>query len=196
MAMDYLHKLVESMNFPENIPAEEIEAVIKRRKTVRLNKNEFFLKAGEVPRHIGYVVAGLMRLYYINTDGVEITKHFCMENTLAISYSAFLLREGSSFYIQALEDTELYVFDYDTYRDLLAGHACWQSVAKKLSDLLFIIKEKREAELLLCNAQERYGRFLKDYPNLEKRLNQYHIASYLGITPESLSRIRANFMES
>ncbi len=196
MAMDYLHQLVESMNFPENIPAEEIGTVIQRRKTVRLNKNEFFLKAGEVPRHIGYVVTGLMRLYYINTDGGEITKHFCMENTLAISYSAFLLREESSFYIQALEDTELYVFDYDTYRDLLAGHVCWQSVAKKLSDMLFIIKEKREAELLLYNAQERYARFLKDYPNLEKRLNQYHIASYLGITPESLSRIRANFRES
>ena len=58
--------------------------------------------------------------------------------------------------------------------------------------MLFIIKEKRESELLLNNAQERYLQFLEDYPDLENRISQYHIASYLNIAPESLSRIRAN----
>ena len=70
---------------------------------------------------------------------------------------------------------------------------CWQIVARKLAEMVFILKEKREAELLLSDAQERYQQFLADYPNLEKHIAQYHIASYLGITPESLSRIRAKW---
>ena len=61
--------------------------------------------------------------------------------------------------------------------------------------MLFVLKEKREAELLLDNAQERYQQFLEDYPDLEGRIAQYHIASYLGVTPESLSRIRAGLKD-
>jgi CRP-like cAMP-binding protein len=192
MQSNYLKKLVESMNFAQDIPKEEAVKLMERKKEKTLKANEFFLMAGDVPRYIGYVISGLLRLYYIDAEGKDVTKHFCPENTLAISYSAFLQREESRFFIQALEDTRMYLFDYQTYSDLLKGHVCWQIAAKKLAEMLFIIKEKREAELLLQNAQERYLRFLEDYPDLEKRLNQYHIASYLNITPESLSRIRSN----
>jgi len=115
-----------------------------------------------------------------------------VENTCAISYAAFVQREESKLYIQALEDTELLVIDYKIYRKLLDSHVCWQEAAKKLAELIFILKEKREAGLLLHDARERYLQFLGDYPNLENRISQYHIASYLGIAPESLSRIRAN----
>ncbi len=103
----------------------------------------------------------------------------------------FLQRTESLLYLQALEDTTLLVIDHATYTELLARHVGWQVTARKLAELLFIIKEKREAELLLLSAPERYARFRRDFPGLEQRVNQYHIASYLGITPESLSRICA-----
>lgn len=179
------------MNFAAGVPEEEARKLLDRKKEKTLKANEFFLRAGEVPRFIGYVASGLLRLYYIDAEGRDVTKHFSPEGTLAISYSAFLQREESRFFIQALEDTKLYVIDHQTYQELLQGHACWQVVAKKFADLLFIIKEKRESELLLLNAQERYEHFLEDYPDIEKRVNQYHVASYLRITPESLSRIRS-----
>jgi CRP-like cAMP-binding protein len=192
---NYLNRLADMMNFPAAIPREELRRLLRRKKTIRLAKGEYFLMAGDVPEYIGFVRSGLLRLFYIDMDGAEANKHFCMENTIASSYGAFLQREESKFYIQALEDTKLLAIDYQTYLDLLNSHMCWQIVARKLAELLFILKEKREWEFLLTNAQERYMQFLQDYPDLEQRLSQYHIASYLGITPESLSRIRASLRQ-
>lgn len=94
-----------------------------------------------------------------------------------------------------MEDSTLITVDYETYQELLGSHTCWQIVARKLAEMVFILKEKREAELLLNSAPERYQQFLTDYPDLETRVPQYHIASYLGITPESLSRIRSILKE-
>ena len=192
---NYLNRLADTMNFPADIPREELCRLLRRKTDIRLAKGEYFLMAGDVPEYIGFVRSGLLRLLYIDMDGTEANKHFCVENTLAISYSAFLLREASKFFIQALEDTRLLAIDHQTYLDLLNSHACWQIIARKLAEMLFILKEKREGELLMNNAQERYIQFLQDYPDLERRLSQYHIASHLGITPESLSRIRSSLRQ-
>jgi CRP-like cAMP-binding protein len=192
MEKDYINKLVDKLNITEMIPKEELARFCARRKVITVKKNEFFLQAGVVPDRIGFNLAGLLRLYYIDDKGNEITKHFCLENTCAISYAAFIQREESKVYIQALEDTRLLVVDYRTYCKLLDSHSCWREVARKLAELIFILKQKREAGLLLHDAGERYMQFLADYPNLENRISQYHIASYLGIAPESLSRIRAH----
>jgi CRP-like cAMP-binding protein len=121
------------------------------------------------------------------------TAHFCVENTPAISYSAFIKREPSKFSIQALEDSKLLNFTYNDYITLLNSSVCWQIAARKLAELIFVLKENREAELLLLDANGRYKNFIHDFPNLLNRIPEYYIASYLRITPESLSRIRANF---
>ncbi|MEN6351246.1 MAG: Crp/Fnr family transcriptional regulator [Syntrophomonas sp.] len=193
---DYLNRLTGGIDdFITGIPEEEQVKLHKLIKSVSVKKDDYFLKAGEIPNRIGFVVSGLLRLFYIDSSGMEINKYFCLENSLAISYSAFLLREESKLYIQALEDSDLYVIDYKAYNQLIKSHHCWEIAARKLAEMLFIIKEKKEAALLLNSAQERYLTFLKDYPHLEKRINQYHIASYLGITPESLSRIRSNLRQ-
>jgi CRP-like cAMP-binding protein len=191
----YLSKLVDAANFASGIPEEEQRKLEQCIRPIELKRDTYFLREGEIPQRIGFNKSGLLRYFYIDRNGVELTKHFCLENTLAISYSAFLQRVESRFYIQALEDTKLLVVDYDTYHDLLDSHPCWQIAARKLAEMLFILKEKREAELLLDSAQERYQQFLVDYPGLEKRIPQYHIASYLGIVPESLSRIRSSLKE-
>ncbi len=178
--------------------ARETIAKLKslRKKIVYLRKNEFFLQAGDIPDRLGYNVSGLLRLFYIDDSGKEINKHFCMENTVAVAYGPFLRREESEISIQALEDTKLLVIDHKTYDDLLSGHVCWQTVARKMAEFIFMLGQKRESEFLLIDAEERYLQFLRDYPNLISRISQYHIASYLGITPESLSRIRAGLKRS
>jgi len=193
---DYLSSLADAMNFVGDIPEEELKKALERARFITVKKNSYFLRAGEVPRRIGFLKSGLMCLFYIDLNGMEVNKHFSLENTLAISYSAFLQQTESKFFIQALEDSRLLTIDYDTYHELLGGHICWQIVARKLAEMVFILKEKREAELLLNDAQERYQRFLADYPGLERRIAQYHVASYLGITPESLSRIRSNLKQN
>lgn len=196
MKSNYLKELADSKNFIADIPKDEQNKLLIYLNSIKIKKDDFFLRAGEIPNRIGFIKSGLFRLFYIDINGIEITKHFSFENTLVISYSAFIQREESKFYIQALEDSEIFIIDYKTYSELLNSHICWQIAAKKLAEMLFILKEKREAELLLNDAQERYLQFLKDFPNLEHRLNQYHIASYLRIAPESLSRIRKNLKQN
>lgn len=192
MRVDYFEDLVASMHFGEEIPREEARAFFKVKKRLFLEKGSYFLRAGEVPYRIGYNVSGLLRLFYVSASGTEINKHFCIEKSLAVNFDAFLRREKSKLYIQALEDTKLLVIDHDAYQYLLTRHPCWQRIGQKLSEMLVRVSQKRESELLLMDAKERYVQFVRDNPNLVNRISQYHIASYLGITPESLSRVRAS----
>jgi CRP-like cAMP-binding protein len=196
MEPNYLHDLVSSMDFTKGIPREELRKLFRRKKTIYLKKDEYFLRAGEIPGRLGFNISGLLRLFYIDDSGKEINKHFCLERTVATAYKPFIRREESEIYIQALEDTKLLVIDYKTYNELLNSHTCWETIARKMAELIFILLQKRESELLLTDAQERYRQFLLDYPTLVNRISQYHIASYLGITPESLSRIRTNLKQS
>lgn len=173
------------------IPTGELKKAEAIFHPLRLDKGHFFVRAGATPQTLGFVISGLLRLYYIDKEGNDFTKSFCMENSFVAAYSALLLAEPSRLFTETVEDTVLLAANYDAYNTLSNGHHCWQIINRKLAETLFIKKEKRESELLLDDATSRYLKFLADYPGLEARLKQYHIASYLGITPVTLSRIRA-----
>jgi len=149
-----------------------------------------------MPKTIGIVMSGILRLYYVDADGDEYSKSFCAEDSFVAAYSALLLQQASRLFIQALEDTRLLIADYAVFRSLSTQHPCWQTLNCKVAEFLFIKKEKRESALLLDDATTRYLSFQAEYPGLETRLKQHHIASYLGITPVTLSRIRAQLRSS
>jgi CRP-like cAMP-binding protein len=100
----------------------------------------------------------------------------------------------SHFYIEALEDSEILIIPYDKWKLLLEKDTFWIKLLLKFVEKGFKTKEKRERELLLLNAETRYLNFLKEFPDLENRISQSIIASYLGIQPESLSRIKKNIL--
>ncbi|BAB75709.1 Crp/Fnr family transcriptional regulator [Anabaena sp. FACHB-709] len=179
-------------NFAD-IPADEIQKLNQTFYPLPLTAGEFFIQAGDIPRQIGFVISGILRLYYVNASGTEFTKSFCPEDHFVAAYSALILKQPAQFYIEALEDSLLLVADYDKFTQLCAEHSCWQIIKHKFLEALYLKKEKREAELLLDDATTRYQKFLAEYPHLDHRVKQYHIASYLGISPVSLSRIRKNF---
>ncbi len=161
-------------------------------QTHTLNRSEFFVRAGDVPQAIGFVLSGILRLYYVDSDGNESTKSFCAENSFVAAYSALLMRQPSRLFIQALEDAKLLIADYSTYRSLAESQMSLQQLNCKIAESLFIKKERRESAFLLDDAKTRYLSFLEEYPGLEARLKQYHIASYLGMTSVTLSRIRTH----
>lgn len=185
------HPLFQFLQSLADIPHSEFERVRMVFRPACLAKGQYFIQAGEVPTTFGFLVSGLCRLYYLDTSGTEWTKSFCLANTVIAAYSALLLGEPSRLFIEALEDSTLLVADYAMYQTLTRDHPCWQILSGKFAEGLFIKKEQRESELLLDDAPTRYAKFLTEYPGLESRVKQYHIASYLGITPVSLSRIRA-----
>lgn len=174
-----------------DIPEDEFDRLAKLLRRVSIPKGGHFLRAGERPESLAFLASGIMRLYYLGENGDEFTKSFCTAVDLVAAYSALLRSEASRLSIEAIEDSTLLVLPYCTYRILADGRACWETLDRRIAEELFVKKERREAELLLDDAAARYANFLSAYPGLEDRILQRHVASYLGISPVSLSRIRA-----
>lgn len=191
MNQEALTKLTALLRSLADIPDSEMARVLALFRHVELAKGDVFVRAGEVPEQMAFLDSGLMRLYYIREDGEEFTKSFLSEGEIVGAYSALLRSEPSRLWSDALEDSTVLVASYHEYVPIAEGHPCWQVVNRKFAEVLFIKKEQREASLLLDDAETRYRMFLAEYPSLQHRLKQHHIASYLGITPVSLSRIRA-----
>jgi CRP-like cAMP-binding protein len=155
-----------------------------------LSEGEYFIRAGESSEYFGFVNAGLVRFFYQTPRGTEFNKSFAQENQFMGAYSAYLTTTATRFSIQAMEETHILVAKIRNIVNLYDKHKCWEKLGRILAEQLYIKKEQREAEFLLDDAETRYQTFLAQYPDLENRLAQYHIASYLGITPVALSRIR------
>lgn len=183
-------QLVDTIKSFADFPDNELKHFCSLFSPKNIKKGEFFLKAGEIPQYLGFIQTGIMRLYYISESGMEFTKHFCTKGSFVLSFGAYLEDRESRFYIEAIKDTHLLLANVNEHRKLVDRHPSWQIVGRKIAENQYLLKEKRESEFLLDDALTRYLNFLADYPNLESEIQQYYIASYLGITPESLSRIR------
>lgn len=155
-----------------------------------LKKDTFFLQEGEKSTEIGLIVKGIFRSYYIDKTGNDITKYFYEEGGVLFSYLAHLCKNESMYYIQALEDSEILVAKISDFEKIVEENYQLLLFYKKMIDNVLVIKEEHASSFKLLDSTERYKQFVNSYPELEKRLKQCHIASYLGITPVSLSRIR------
>jgi CRP-like cAMP-binding protein len=173
-----------------NLPPSRIREILSISKVKSISRNEYFIEAGTVPRKFGFVISGLFRYLYISDKGVEFTKGIISEHNFISSYSAMRYGNPSYFFVEALEDSEILEIQYDKWLELKETDRFWDQFLVALVEKGFSIKEKRERDLLLLDAETRYKNFLNEFPGLEKRIKQHIIASYLGITPESLSRIR------
>ncbi|MBP7460102.1 MAG: Crp/Fnr family transcriptional regulator [Candidatus Delongbacteria bacterium] len=153
-------------------------------------KGDFFIREGEVAGYLGFIIKGLMKFYYIDSRGNEWIKHFAVENSFMTAFTSFQNQTPSLYNIEAVEDTMVMMVDYNRYHDGISTVMVWNTVARKFVERLYQIKEKREADFLKHDARERYQIFLEEYPHLIYRVSMKDIASYLGITSVTLSRIR------
>ena len=149
-----------------------------------------FVRAEQIPTEFGFVINGLFRYVYISREGKELTKVFMPENSFISSYSAMISRTSSYFTIESLEQSDVLVIPYSGWQKLRERNPKWNLLLIKMLEKGYATKEKREREFLLFDAENRYKIFLEEHPTLEKRVKQHMIASYLGITPIALSRIR------
>ncbi|MGN7764850.1 Crp/Fnr family transcriptional regulator [Paenibacillus sp. 22594] len=155
-----------------------------------IQKDMFFLQEGEESTEIGLIIKGIFRSYYMDKTGNDRTKYFYAEGAALFSYAAYLSQKESMYYIQALEDSEILVAKISDFEEIVEGNYQLLLLYKKMIDGVLVAKEEHASSFKLLNSTERYKQFLAAYPGLEERLKQYHLASYLGITPVSLSRIR------
>jgi len=156
----------------------------------QLKKGAVFTKKGAYAKHIAFVNTGVLRAYYSNDKGEYYNKTFFTETDFVGAYSSLVTRQKNLIDIDCLTDCTLLVADFATITDLYASHPTIERLARLLAERFFVQKEKREIELVTLEAKDRYLIFKEEHPQLEQRIPQYHIASYLGITPTQLSRIR------
>lgn len=155
-----------------------------------VKKNEIILREGEISDSTFFVEKGLLRMYSIDKAGKEHVIQFAPENWIISDTTSQLLNEKSRFYIEAIEESIIVVTKEGFFENL---SKIYPDVAEKNQRLMFNhIKnlQNRVNALISTTAEERYMDFLKKYPNLMLRAPQWMVASYLGITPESLSRVR------
>lgn len=173
-----------------NIPRQYQEELMRISKPATLQKGDYFIRHGQVPKKIAFVIQGLFRYLYIDTGGNEFTKGLIAENGFMSSYSAMIAQTPSWFCIEALEQAEILEIAYPDWLELQKTDRFWDQFLIAILEKAFVTKERRERELLLLDAGSRYRIFRSEFPELEKRVSLQIIASYLGIQPESLSRIR------
>ena len=157
-------------------------------RTIR--RKMYFLQAGEPSVELAMVIKGLFRSFYIDEAGNDVTKYFYPEGSRLFSYKAYVTNENSMYSIQALEDSEVLVAKISDFEKAVKSNLHLFAFYKKILDDALIMKEDHASSFKLLTSVERYKQFLAQYPGLEKRVKQYQLASYLGITPVSLSRIR------
>lgn len=155
-------------------------------------KNELFLSEGQIPRTVAFVSEGLLAQSYTSEHGDIIIKRFFPEGYFAASTSALLQKSPSMFAIKALETSVVLEYNFNDFKLLTEKYIDMAAVYIRYMELHWIIeKEPLEIAFRSDTAKTRYLEFLRSYPTLEPRLKQHEIASYLGITPTQLSRIRA-----
>lgn len=164
-----------------------LDSVFKEKE---IKKNEFFLKQGDKSTEVAFIRKGVFRSFYIDKKGNDITKYFYAEESVLFSYVAYLTNKESSYYIQAVEDSCILVTKVSDFEKIAKDNYNLLSFYKKLLDEAIVMKEEHVCSFKLLNSLERYEQFKIMYPGLEQRIKQHHLASYLGITPVSLSRIR------
>lgn len=155
-------------------------------------KGDIFVKEGDICKQVLFIHQGVFR-YYLVHEGQDITKDFAVDtlNPFCTAYTSFILQKPSDIWIEALESSRVWIWNRTDIHPLFQHHPAWLRFSKTMAELLFLRKEEKEIERLKWSAEERYRHFLTRFPGLSQRVAQYHTATYLGITPESLSRIRA-----
>jgi CRP-like cAMP-binding protein len=174
-----------------DLPAKAEQAWASLLKEKRYGKDEPFIRAGDVPTTFAFVVDGLLCQHHVGREGEIVIKYFFPENRIAASVSATLLGEPSLFTITAIEESSVLEYDFAAFKSLVSEYPAIAAFYIEYMERHWIIeKEPLEVSFRKDNALRRYLDFVRREPNLHKRLKQHHIAAWLGITPESLSRLR------
>ena len=173
------------------LSADDIAASLPHWQTRRIAKGQFYNKQNVVCKDLGIVVSGIFRIYHYDAaTNEERNLYFFSENQFIVSFGSFVYQFPCNYYIEALEDAEIVYIPYTALQGIYASHPTWQRFGRLLAEHFFVQSQRRAEELLFLSHEERYVNLLAEHPNIINRVAAYHIASYLGIKNQSLSRIR------
>jgi CRP-like cAMP-binding protein len=175
-----------------SLTTKDIDFMLSLFKPVTLAKKKFFLKIGERCNQAAFINSGMLRIFYPNDKGEETTCYFALPHEFVTSLSSFITQNPSTENIQAILPTELYVISKQNLEMLYKQIPATQEFGRKATENVALLMEKRMSLFLNSSAAERYQFLLKNNPVLIQTVPLQYLASYLGVTPQHLSRLRKN----
>ena len=169
--------------------AEELETIMSHFRPMSLPAGEFFVDEGLVSHNIGFVTKGYMRTYYEINDQ-EVTTMVLTKHNIVSAHASFTLAKPSKAYIQAITDCELLVMSRKSMDELYEKFPKWERLGRIIMEEVYAYMECRVVDYLSLSPEERYLKMLEHDAKLLKNVPLRYIASMLGVTPETLSRIR------
>ncbi|MGI4865120.1 MAG: Crp/Fnr family transcriptional regulator [Janthinobacterium lividum] len=160
----------------------------------KVKRRHYLLQEGEICKHFAFVVRGALRLYTVDEKGVEHITRFAVENRWIGDRESYVQLTPSAYSIDSLEDSEVLLITNTQVQELIQTVPAIAQLARALDQRAYIASQKRLHTFIACTAEERYTEFLAKYPDYLRRFPQHMIASYLGISPETLSRIRTKHL--
>jgi CRP-like cAMP-binding protein len=172
-------------------PATQLDAFIAAGRRRSLSSKSTFIDADMVCAEVAFIHEGILRYHVIDpATGDDHTKDFSFPRSFSTAYTSVVTRAPSHIFISAVTDATLTVWSWATLETLFEQDLSWATLGRKIAQQLYVRKEQRELSFLLQSATERYLSMLAEFPADIHAVPQYYIASYLGITPETLSRLK------
>lgn len=175
--------------------AADMELFYPILQSKQVKRRGYLLKEGEVCRYVYYLVNGFFRMFYVDYDGNEINYRFTPKNNFLVDFQSFLLQKPSHFYWQAMQEADLLALSYHDIHQLYAASAAWNNFGRLVAERVYLQLNERVEMLLFMTPEERYRHLLETQPELFAQVSQFHLSSYLGVKPESLSRLRRRLLK-
>lgn len=172
------------------LTAKEKEELSQRFTERRIKRRTYVLQQGDVCKHFSFVVSGCLKMYAVDANGKEHNLQFVAENDWITDLASFYSEKPSKVYIEAIEPTTILQIKHKDLLELYINYHKFDRNFRIIIEQKYIELQDRVLQNISTTAEERYRHFIENYPNLVNRLPNTQIASYLGITPEFLSKIR------
>jgi CRP-like cAMP-binding protein len=171
------------------LPDPDWELLASKLQQRKFQKKQQILFAGRVEEYVSFIETGIVR-YFVQDEDKEITFEIAFENSFATAYDSFLTRKPVAYAAEALTDTILWSLTWSDLQELYTTTSEGNRIGRLAAEELYIKKNRRQLALLKDSAEQRYCSLLTDYPLLVRFIPLKYLASYIGITPQALSRIR------
>lgn len=190
-----INKLRQIYKFGKELSIEDAGILIKSAKSKSFKKKEIIIEEGSLKTDVYFLRSGLVRAYCINDKGDEITFGLISENQILTNVDIILFDQPSRFYYECIEDTKTFSIDFDKVQNIIESNPKLERNRKFFARNAMKKMLQRLETFVLMNAEERYEDFIKNNPTLSNRVPDKYLANVLGITPVSLSRIRARIVK-
>lgn len=183
--------IFDQLNAIVSLTPGEVEEVRAALVPQRIARGNYLAEEEKVCDHIAFINKGYFRFYMTQQSGTELTTHLSGPGEFISSFTSFLMRRPSAEMIQAVTDTEVYLLHYDVLQRLYDKNHRFERIGRMITEKNFLAKDRQVVSFIKDTAEERYKKLLAEHPDFILNIPLQYIASFIGVKPETLSRIRA-----